>query len=308
MPNSSANALRPSFLDREVNLDAEQLPVEYVVQGFAAKGLLTVLTAQTTAGKTQLALQLGDAVGGGGGDVCGLRCRSGRVLYLDAENGPPIIQDRQRAAALNPSLIRYLNMAGARLDRAQDHAVLAETVRQADADLVVLDSLRRLSGSAKEDSADDMAPLIGGLANVARETGAAVVLIHHRSTKSGAAISRGSSAIEDQADILFTLDKRAAFRRLECRKMRVAAEPAPIDLRLGTAPLRLALVADSISGQLDGLNVGDGWSLAKIGEAVGLDVKRPADKKRLQRALQSCEWVSVRHGVYAPGDVPLPTP
>jgi hypothetical protein len=310
VPSQSVVAIErpPSFLDREVNLAAEHLPVAFIVEQLAARGLLTLLSAQTTAGKTQLALQLGDAVGSGGGVVCGLQCDGGKVLYLDAENGPQIIQGRQHTAALNPGAIRYLGMAGARLDRAGDHAMLAETIRQADADLVVIDSLRRLSGSAKEDSADDMAPLVGGLANVARETDAAILLIHHRSTKGGAAVARGSSAIEDQADIIYTLDKgRGQLRKLACRKLRVAAEPSPVDLRLSTTPLRLVLAGDgSLVAQLDGLDVGPGWSFAKIGQALGLDTKAQAGKKALQRALTAGQWVNIEHGIWAPTDVPLP--
>jgi hypothetical protein len=304
VPQSRAVAIEspPSFLDLEVKLDAEQLPVTFLVERFAAKGLLTLLAAQTTAGKTQLCLQLGDAVGAAGGSVCGFQCSPGRVLYLDGENGPSIIQDRQRQGELDHGTVRYLDMAGARLDRDQDRAKLAETIRLADADLVVVDSLRRLSGAAKEDSADDMAPLIGGLANVARETDAAIVLLHHRSTKGGSAVSRGSSAIEDQADIIWTLDMgRGAARRLVCRKMRVAAIPAPADIRLNTRPLGLVLAAeDDVLGQLAGLSVGEGWPLAEIGRAVGLDVRAEAARKRLQRALKASQWEPVSRGVWAP--------
>jgi hypothetical protein len=151
-----------------------------------------------------------------------------------------------------------------------------------------------------------MAPLIGGLATVARETDAALILIHHRSNKGGAASSRGSSAIEDQADIIYTLDKgRGPLRRLSCHKLRVGAEPPPIALSLQIAPLRLITGSDSLIGQLDSLNVpAEGWSLATIGQAVGIDTQTEAGRKRLQRSLQAGQWVSVKRGVWAPPDVP----
>ena len=83
----------------------------------------------------------------------------------------------------------------------------------------MLDSLPRLAAGAREDKSDDMSPLIADLANLARELDVAIVLLHHRSSKNGAQAVRGNSAIEDQADIVFTLDhKRDGVCVLKPRK------------------------------------------------------------------------------------------
>ena len=50
-----------------------------------------------------------------------------------------------------------------------------------------------------------MAPVMAGLARVARRTDAALFVLHHKSVKEGAADFRGASAIIDQSDMLFTL-------------------------------------------------------------------------------------------------------
>jgi hypothetical protein len=250
---------------------------------------LTVVAGQTTAGKTQLALQFASAVESpAGGEVAGLLCAHGTVVYLDSENGSIVAADRLRSAGLGTEMKYYLDMSGMRLDRETDCALLHETIRQTKASLVIVDSLRRLAGVAKEDSADDMAAFVGDLAATARATRAAIVLLHHRSTKSGAATVRGSSAIEDQSDILYRLDKveSGPSRRLVCTKMRVAREPSPVSLRLQTDPLRLVCTAgDFAENILNELADGETLSFQALGERLGMDTHSGAARKRLHRAL-----------------------
>jgi len=314
MSSPSALAVeRPaqSFANRKVSLLAEPEPVNYIVDRLAVPGLLTLLVGQTTAGKTQLALQIAEAIGlPGGGTVCGLTCAPGHVVYLDAENGPRIIQGRRLAGALGLRSVGYFDMAGDHLDQDRDRELLVQTIREEHPSLVVIDSLRRLAGDGSEDNADDMAKLVGGLGVVARRTDAAIILLHHRSTKNGAATVRGSSAIEDQSDIIFTLDKaKGTQRRLTCSKTRVAAIGAPLTLDLQSDPLRFKLVnsrQDDIADRLDALGTtlgADGLGFAETGQAIGLDMALDADEKILRRVLKhkvdTGEWTKPSHGRYA---------
>jgi AAA domain len=100
------------------------------------------------------------------------------------------------------------------------------------ANLVVIDSLRRLVPSKSENESDDMAPVVASLAKLARDTGAAIVLVHHMGD-SPEKFYRGSTGIKDQCDALFGLlrdEDHDGLCRLSCRggkgKMRYAAEPA----------------------------------------------------------------------------------
>ncbi len=77
-----------------------------------------------------------------------------------------------------------------------------------------------------------------------------IVLVHHRSTKKGAATLRGSSSIEDQADLVFTLervgeDRDRERRRLKAIKYRIDAEPPPLWLRMGMARRRFTFAPPS---------------------------------------------------------------
>ena len=115
-----------------------------------------------------------------------------------------------------------------------DIGEVASLVRETGARLLILDSLRRLAPGMREDKSDDAAPVMAALAEMARDTGCAVVVIHHRSTKANAADVRGSSVLEDQADIVFVLERVSrdpqgrTRRRLRCSKMRPDQEPGAV--------------------------------------------------------------------------------
>ncbi len=93
-------------------------------------------------------------------------------------------------------------------------------------------ALRVLSSGSKESDGDEMEPIITALKMLARETGAAVVLIHHRG-KNEANDYRGSSVILDQTDLLFTLGRVAGDpegrrrRKITSIKCRIEEEPDP---------------------------------------------------------------------------------
>ena len=76
-----------------------------------------------------------------------------------------------------------------------------------------------------------MEPIVSGLRQLARETGAAVLLVHHRGK--GESEYRGSSVILDQSDLLFTLGRVSGDpegrhrRKITTSKCRIAEEPGP---------------------------------------------------------------------------------
>jgi RecA-family ATPase len=114
---------------------------------------------------------------------------------------------------------------GAKLSLPKDIGRLGELIEYTNAGFVVLDSLRRLAPGVKENDSDSMAPIVAAIANLAREHNAAIGLIHHRSSKDGAAAVRGSSAIKDQADLVFGLERTGDACCLKPIKFRIDEEP-----------------------------------------------------------------------------------
>lgn len=245
MSNALEDALSPllapeprSPLERIVDM-AEAMrtatqPLPYRVGPLAIDGLMTLLIGRRGEHKSWLAqfachgVHCDKAVGP-------LGQRKGKALYLDAENGERLMARRLITTDMDDNAFVYADGTGLRLPRDIEQArVIAEHVG---ANLIVFDSLRRLAPDMKENDSDSAAPAVAALATLARDLNCAVIAIHHRSVKPGAPNSRGSSALEDQADICWQLEKvhgdpeRRTRRRLRCTKMRCDEEPPPIWLQ-----------------------------------------------------------------------------
>jgi archaellum biogenesis ATPase FlaH len=196
----------------------------------AADGYLTVLAGRGGEGKSWMALALASGVARGQ-SAAGIECRQGRALIFDAENGPKLTIRRLRSAQVTAGLdVQPVDAGGLTVEKDLDW--FRTTITAQGANLVVFDSLRVLSSGAKESDGDVMEPLITALKQLSRDTGAAVVLIHHRGKGEGSEY-RGSSVILDQTDMLFTLGRvqgdpeGRTRRKITTVKCRIEEEPAP---------------------------------------------------------------------------------
>jgi RecA-family ATPase len=152
------------------------------LNGLVAKGDITLLSGREGLGKSFFTMGLAVAVAEGhstflGEDVL----HHGNILYLDQENPEDDLRRRIKSLGLerassNGSL-RYLWNQGIRLDRSPDD-FLDEAI-EFRPELIVLDSLTRIH-TQDENSAGQMAALFNdAIQPLARDTGAAVILIHH---------------------------------------------------------------------------------------------------------------------------------
>jgi AAA domain-containing protein len=136
-----------------------------------------------------------------------------------------------RAAQVGPALaVQPLDAGGLHVLR--DMEWFREVIEREAANLAVFDSLRVLSSGVKENDSDAMEPIITALKLLARDTGAAIVLVHRRG-RSEFSDFRGSSVILDQTDLLFTLGRVSGDpdgrhrRKVSTVKCRIDEEPAP---------------------------------------------------------------------------------
>jgi len=294
---------------REAMLHAHD-PIPYLIEPIAVRGLVTVLVGRHSSMKSWLMICAAAAVQATGRTaVAGYDVATAPVLYIDAEMGPRLMARRFAAGDLAHDAFHVAD--GFRLRLPQSKAQIAALVERTGAQLVVMDSLRRLAPGAREDRSDDMSPIMAVLAELSRELDVAIVLIHHRSTKEGAAETRGSSAIEDQADIVLAFehvqgDPDRSRRRLRTVKYRPDEEPPATWVSIGHVgpyltigetepfdgaddePRPLVLVAEAEEHAKE-IAAEGGWSPSRLAEKLGC-LSSSGTYTRTWKALQAKGW------------------
>ncbi len=176
-------------------------PVEWFLEGWVAMGDVTVVAGVGGLGKSWLTMAMSVASLAGQTEVLGLPVmHHGPVLYVDEENPRDVVYNRMLQLGFDPMLhaqdLRYLWNQGIKLDRNPD--ALIEEALDFRPTFVPLDSLTRLH-SKEENAAGEIGPLMDeAIKPLARDVGAAVVLIHHHDK--GANGPRGSTDIVNAAD------------------------------------------------------------------------------------------------------------
>lgn len=164
-----------------LDLTEEPPPVRWLVDGLMCRGDVHLLMGEPNLGKSWLTMDLALSIASGRGKWLGRDVlEQGRVLYIDEENPEDLVYDRLIKLGMtkdDAKNIRYINNSGLRLDRNGDE--LVDEALDFDPVLIVVDAMRRMH-TGDENSASDMNKLFNdGIKPLARDTGAAVLLIHH---------------------------------------------------------------------------------------------------------------------------------
>lgn len=208
--DNSINDVALPRLDIRKSFTVQPPPLDFVLPGMIA-GTVGALVAQGGAGKSWIALELAIAVAGGP-DLLEMGIPSvGQVLYLPAED--PTLAINHRLYSAREAVAGSIDQLADALEivplmgRAVDLMVPAWSdaiQRMAEGKrLVIIDTLRRFH-SADENSAGEMARLLGILEHICAQTGTSILFLHH--TAKGATLngagdaqqaSRGSSVLVD---------------------------------------------------------------------------------------------------------------
>ena len=228
------NRLPQAGVSRFKTLDLMVDPTapKWLVQDLICQGDIHILIGEPNIGKSFITMDMATAIAGVRDAFLGHKIvQHGRVLYIDEENPEDLVVDRFRRLGLTEEYarnIRYLNNASVRLDRDPD-ALLDEAI-EFEPVLIVLDSLTRLHGQDENASGPMSALFNDGIMPLARQTGAAVLLIHHVSktdSTSSFKRARGSgditAAIDTGYDVYTADDGTLRVKNFKARRAAQAA-------------------------------------------------------------------------------------
>ena len=220
------------FLDIAAMTATPPPAVPWLAPPVLPRASLTALYAPGGDGKSLLAAALACAIAQGS-EVAGIACEAGTTVYLDGENGEHEIWRRVHTLGMPAEGVKVADASG--FDLRRQLKLLSDVLHEHKPDLAVLDSFRSLTPGLDENDTRQTAAALDPLRRLAHDSGAAILLIHH-ANKAGKDF-RGASSIRDSVDALWHLgrhddDPDPRRRFLACRKMRVAAEPSRMWLRL----------------------------------------------------------------------------
>ena len=208
--------------------------IEYLVEPFAPVGALVNLTAYTGIGKTIFVCQLALATMTGLPFLGKFKVhRQGTVLYFDEETPRSYLKDRlgkMGFRAEDPFFVAHFS--GLKLDNDRDFQLIKDLVTKKAPRLVIFDTLIRFH-TADENSASEMALVMGRLREIANMGPCVYVLIHQN--KSGADMrvrSRGSSDIIGACDLELSITPQDhGLLTVQSVKARMAPVP-PVTLKI----------------------------------------------------------------------------
>ncbi len=186
----------------------EPEPVIWIWEPFIPEGALALLVGYTKNGKTTFAYALAVAVAQGH-PFLDFPTKQGGVLILAVEEHPRDVERRLRRFGMQPE--DPLHVHAGRLDNSLNTLrEIREFIITNGIGLVILDTLARYWNITDENDNSMVVRLVSPLLDLARETGVAMLLVHHeRKTggEDGRAI-RGGSALLGLVDQALLLDRR----------------------------------------------------------------------------------------------------
>jgi hypothetical protein len=198
---------QPAFVPKKIgeiiaNLGSRIEP-DWIVPGYLGPGLVTILGAKPKVGKSTLAASLMVAVKEGG-EWIGLPVRKCTALWLDLEMGEAQTARAFQRAGLEDGDATWV-WSGHR--DGFDDSELRAFIEENKIDLLVIDSWSKYATVDDENNNAKLTKELSALVRIARDLGAAILLIHHQKKATANNIDdlRGGGAIGADMDIILML-------------------------------------------------------------------------------------------------------
>ena len=192
--------------------------VDYLLDGLIVDNSTTILAAEAGAGKSIWAFGLSYAIATGE-PFLGREVTPGGVLYFDYEMAENMLSWRLGAYARGMGVdidavdnFRIKPFATDTLSTEAGINMLAARIAGYKPSLIVFDTMRRVMGSLKENTSDDMAQILQALNHIKARTrhNFSVLYLHHTikdKEAKGLDRLRGSSDLAGQVDLVLIMDR-----------------------------------------------------------------------------------------------------
>lgn len=287
----------------------------WVWERWLPRGHITILAGQPGVGKSALALEMCRRA------LLGLEWPDGtpaqeaveKAAYCDSEGAQAINVERMRRWGVPMGDVLLWGPGGlGRMQLTDPEAVASmyNAVRAHNIGLVVIDSLRAALGPGLDENDSRVAAVLTPWAELARDTGTALVIVHHfRKTKetegSRASVERlrGSGAIAAVARLIVAIDKPAPEGkavRVSVIKSNLGPLPEPLGMVIGEEGLEFTAEAPAPPRRDSAVARAEEFLRAQLqqrpmcfGELQRLAAERGISKNSLYRARQKMGLVVV---------------
>ena len=168
--------------------------IAWTVDGLLVEGGLGLLAGPSKAGKSTITRQLSQAVARGG-EWLGRKVTKGTVLYLALEEQEEMLAHQLKKAGIEEGDSIFFHTGAPTYGDLKDN--LTQAINKYSATLVVVDTMVLLSGFENLNDYGEVYEKLSILRNIARDTGAHILLIHHTNKMGG---PLGSTAIQGAVD------------------------------------------------------------------------------------------------------------
>jgi len=233
-------------------------PISWLWAGWIPRGMITLLGASPGAGKSMVALDIARRIISSDEFPDGSRSAitTKNIIYVDAEVVPQIIKERCTAWRMDLSkLFLMMPRPHDMIDFSRDEyrIQLRAMSSSLNPDLIIIDSLSSIS-SRGENNIEDIRGILAFLNELAAESNAGLLLIHHLRKRGGMQIAfqsdisiddfRGSSHIIAMARSVLALSVIQTTqevspngpRKLQCVKSNIGAYPKPLGVEFLPQP------------------------------------------------------------------------
>jgi len=188
----------------------ELLPRTMLIKGVLGVGEMSVVFGEPKCGKSFLVTHLGLAVAAGL-EWFGKKVKQGPVIYIVAEGqggfAKRIEAHRQHHGGIKDAAFFTIPTGVNLLEPGADVMPLVHWIKHHSAKLVIVDTLSRTMPGGNENSPDDMGAYIANCDKTREETGAHVLIVHHK-PKGDRNTPRGHSSLFGAVDALVLVEKR----------------------------------------------------------------------------------------------------